>query len=319
MQYSLLNRFRGTLLGSFIGEVLASGGSSRRVLGETALILHQIGDSQLNSTCSDWSQIATCGLESLIRYGKLEIDDWMRRSSLTQPSLVCLKKTANSSQAAVATLPIALFFHEDGVKLRHQMLKAASIWQQEGEAFEGVLAVAFAIATVLTEKFDSTTLIPRTLSYLGSGSSQTLLVQQLQRVQALLEQGAGLETVLTQLRRHSPRRGNSLICSDTSIALAFYCFLSTPEDFRLCVTRAICSSYQPQITATLTGALSGAYNSRTGLPVNWRLCVNRTHLGVHRQQLADRLLAVWSGVYDTSSVERCQFAAVAAPQVIQPR
>ncbi|HEY9599024.1 MAG TPA: ADP-ribosylglycohydrolase family protein [Cyanophyceae cyanobacterium] len=317
MRYSLLSRFRGTLLGSFVGEVLASVGSSRRVLGETAFILHQLGDSQLNSICSDWSQIATCGLESLIRYGKLDLDDWVSHSGLTQPSLVSLKKTASSSETAVATLPVALFFHDDEVKLRQQMIKAASVWQQEGEASEGVLAMAFAIATFLTEKLDFTTLIPLTLSYLGS--SQTPLSQQLQRVQVLLEQSAGLDTVLTQLRRHSPRRGNRLVCSDTSIALAFYCFLSTPEDFRLCIMRAVRSNYQPQITAALAGALSGAYNSMAGLPVSWRLAVNQTHLGLHRQQLADRLLAVWSGAYDSSSLERWQFTAVAAPQVIQPR
>lgn len=317
MRYSLLSRFRGTLLGSFVGEVFASVASSRRVFGETAFILHQLGDSQLHSICSDWSQIATCGIESLIRYGKLDLDDWVSHSGLTQPSLVSLKKTASDSETAVATLPIALFFHDDEAKLRQQIIKAVSVWQQDEEGSEGVLAMAFAIATFLTEKFDSTTLIPRTLSYLGS--SQTHLTQQLQRVQALLEQSAGLDTVLTQLRRHSQRRGNSTPCSDTSIALAFYCFLSTPEDFRLCVTRAIRSNYQPQITAALTGALSGAYNSMAGMPVAWRLGVNRTHIGLHRQQLADRLLAVWSGVYDTSSAQRWQFAAVAAPRVIQPR
>lgn len=316
MRYSLLNRFRGTLLGSFVAEVLAMGGSNRRVLGETTLTLHQLGESQFSSTVSPWSQIATCGTESLIRYGKLELEDWVRHGGMTQPSLVALKKTASSSETAVATLPIALFFHENEVKLRHQMLKAASVWQQDGEASEGILAVAFAIATSLTEKFDSSTLIPRTLSYLGS--SQMPLAQQLERVQGLLEQRAGLETVLTELRLDSQRRGDCLAHSDTCIALAFYCFLSTPEDFRLCVMRAIRSGVQPQITAALTGALSGAYNSITGMPVGWRLSVNRTHLGGHKQ-LADRLLAVWSGAYDSSSVERFQFSAVAAPQVIQPR
>jgi ADP-ribosylglycohydrolase len=253
----------------------------------------------------------------LIRRGQLDLDDWVLHSGITQSSLLLLKNTASSSEAAVATLPMALFFHDDPVKLRQHLLKAAAVWQQNSEASEGVLAVAFAIALALTEKLDSTTLIPRTLTYLGK--AQTPLVQQLEQVQTLLEQGAGLDTTLTQLRRERSRRSDLLELSYTSIALAFYCFLHTPEDFRLSVTRATRTGYQPQITAALTGALSGVYNSIIGIPVGWRLAANRISTGSQRLQLADHLLAVWSGVYDVSATEQLQQAAVAAPRVIQPR
>lgn len=317
MRYSVLNRFRGVLLGSFLGEILGSGSTQGQVLGGAASIAPKQGDAHLSPTLSDWSQIAACGTESLIRRGQLDLDDWVLHSGITQSSLLLLKNTASSSEAAVATLPMALFFHDDQVKLRQHLLKAAAVWQQNSDASEGVLAIAFAIALALTEKLDSTTLIPRTLSYLGK--AQTPLVQQLEQVQTLLEQGAGLDTTLTQLRRERSRRSDLLELSYTSIALAFYCFLHTPEDFRLSVTRATRTGYQPQITAALTGALSGVYNSIIGIPVGWRLATNRISTGDQRLQLADRLLAVWSGVYDVSATEQLQQAAVAAPRVIQPR
>lgn len=324
MRYSLLSRFRGALLGSFVGEILGSSGARRRVSGKATLIPPKREDANSVETrliasiptLSDWSKIAACGTESLIRCGKLDIEDWLLHSGKMQPSVLLLKATASSSEAAVTTLAIALFFHEDEVKLRQQLLKAAAVWQQDCKASEDVLAVAFAIALALTEKLDFTTLIPRTLAYLGI--SQTPLVQQLEKVQTLIEQGAGIDTTLTQLRQDAQHTGTQS-CSDMSIALAFYCFLSTPEDFRLCVTRAARIGYQPQITAALTGALSGVYNSVIGIPVGWRLATNRISTGIQRLQQADRLLALWSGVYDVSAIDQCPQAAVAAPRVIQPR
>lgn len=325
MRYSLLSRFRGALLGSFVGEILGSGGAGRRVSGKATLIPPKREDANSVETrlitsvptLSDWSQIAECGTESLIRCGKLDIEDWLLHSGMMQSSLLLLKATATSSEAAVATLPIALFFHEDEVKLRQQLLKAAAVWQQDSSESEDVLAVALAIALALTEKLDFTTLIPQILAYLGT--SQTPLVNQLEKVQTLVDKGAGLDTTLTQLRQDAQRTGKAESRSDMSIALAFYCFLNTPEDFRLCVTRAARTGYQPQTTAALTGALAGVYNSVIGIPIEWRLTTNRISTGIQRLQQADHLLALWSGVYDVSAVDQCQQAAVAAPRVIQPR
>jgi ADP-ribosylglycohydrolase len=317
MRYSLLSRFRGALLGSLVGEIITSGGGFGRAMGGSLLIAPKAKNTQVSQTLSDWGEIASCGTESLIRCGRLDIEDWLHHSGKTQPSLLLLKAAATSSEAAVATLPMALFFHDDEVKLRQQLLKATAVWQRDSEPSEGVLAVAFAIALALTEKLDHATLIPRTLGYLGT--SQIPLVQQLEAVQILLEQGAGLDITLTQLRREQVRRNEPPNCPYTSIALAFYCFLYTPEDFRLCVTRAALTGYQSQTTAALTGALAGVYNSIIGIPVAWRLAANQISTGVQRLQRADGLFAVWSGVYNVSDSDQYQLAAVAAPRVIQPR
>lgn len=322
MRYSLLSRFRGALLGSLLGDMLGSGSCQGLVLHRGWLTPPKQKDCQPIETKvvpylpSDWSQIATCGIESLIDCGRLDVEDWVLHADKMNSSLALLKATASSQEAAVATLPIALFFHDDQIKLRQQLLKAA-IWQRESEECEGILAVGYAIALMLTEKLDCATLIPQTIAYLGN--TQTPLVQQLEQVQMLIKQDAGLDTTLTQLRRTAQNQGESISSTHASIAWSFYCFLSTPEDFCLCVSRAIRIHSYPQICAILTGALAGAYNSNIGIPVGWRLALNRISSGVERQQLADRLLAVWSGVYDSSVVELCRWAAIAAPRVIQRR
>lgn len=317
MRYSLLNRFRGALLGSFVGKTLASGGGKDQFINESRFTLPHSRETQPSPTPPDWSEIAMCGTKSLIHCCQLDLDDWVRYCEMTQPSLVLLQSTASSSEAAVATLPVALFFHEDEAKLRQQLLQAAAVWLHDSQTSEEVLAVAFAIALALTEKLNPATLIPRILNYLNP--SQTPLVQQLEQVQTLLEKGAGLDTTLTQLRRHAPKSQGELKRSCLSIALALYCFLYTPEDFRLCVTRAIRTGYQPQLTATLTGTLAGVYNSIIGIPVGWQLASQQIPMGVQWMQLADRLFAVWSGIYDVSVAEQFPSVAIAAPRVIQPR
>lgn len=317
MRYSLLSRFRGALLGSFIGEMLFSEIYQKHVFGSAKWGRLPARGSQDGSRLSDWSQIATSSTESLIRCGGLDLEDLLLECGTSQPSLLSLKNTADSSQLAVATLPIALFFHEDLVKLRQQLLKKSAVWQRDSQESEGALAVAYAIALALTEKLDFAQLIPQTLAYLGA--SQTPLGLQLGQVQMLLEQGAGLERVLTEMRCYFQQRQEPRLSSEISIALAFYCFLSTPEDFRLCVIRATRTGYQPQITAALTGALSGAYNSIMGIPVVWRLATDQLGTGLEKLDLADRLLAVWSGVYDVSTQEHFQDFAVAAPRVMGHR
>ncbi len=316
MRYSLLSRFQGALLGSFVGESLVRVGCQNQALSGVSLTSPKLEEAQTHQQLSVWSHLATCGTESLIRCGRLNLEDWWLLLEKT-PSSVGLKSVASMSESAVATLPIALFFHEDQVKLRQQLLTCQDLWQHQSEAAEGVLAIAYAISLALTEQLDCATLIPRIQLYLGT--SQSPLLRQLEQVQMLLEKRAGLETTLTQLRRDAQMRGEPLGRAHTSMALAFYCFLSTPEDFRLGVSRAARTCYQPQITTALTGALAGAYNSIIGIPVNWRMTANRISSGIQRLQLADRLLEVWAGVYDMSALVQGQPLAVAAPRVIQPR
>jgi ADP-ribosylglycohydrolase len=316
MRYSLLSRFRGSLLGSLLGDMLPKD-AKRQVLGKITLIRPHPKDENLSESLSDWSYVATCGTESLIRCGYLDLEDWAPRNTETQPTLALLKNTASSSSCAVATLPVALFFHEDEIKLRQKLLQASQFWLQDGEDNQGVLAVGYAIALALTEKLNCVSLIGRILSYLGN--SQTPLTQQLQQIQILLEQGAGLEKTLKNLICCVPSSSKKLKNPDISIALALYCFLSTPEDFRLSVTRAILSNYQPLDTAILTGAISGVYNSIISIPVGWRLAANQLNSTQKRLRLAESLFAVWSGIYDVSSIEQFPNLAVAAPRVIQPR
>ncbi|WP_335337787.1 hypothetical protein [Nostoc piscinale] len=90
MRYSLFSRFRGTLLGALLGANLAkSGDKSPQVV-------------------SDIGKLMLLGTESLVKLGKLDLDDWKQRQQQELPNFH-LSQNA-TSEIILATLPVALFF-----------------------------------------------------------------------------------------------------------------------------------------------------------------------------------------------------------------
>lgn len=318
MRYPLINRFKGTLLGALLGEVLAKNAHQQYFF------------------CSDVSQIAVLGTQSLIELGKLDIDNWLERH---QRKYVHLDITDGVlPQAIIVTLPVTLFFHENTANLRQKLLDVLQIWGDDPIVRDGTLAVGYAIAQCFTEKLHPHTLIPEIIAFIGETS--TLLPQKFLKLNDLLDKGVGLETAQAEFSREEE--------PSHAIAMAFYCFLSTLEDLRLAVLRAThkdntwrgeTGNLDSQTINLITGALSGAYNSTAGIPVKWRVLSSPTNLATRELtnfsqvlELADALVAVWSGVYDPalhlkeSPEEGCvryqqqsQLCVFASSRVIQSR
>ncbi|MBE9050582.1 ADP-ribosylglycohydrolase family protein [Nostocales cyanobacterium LEGE 11386] len=319
MRYSLINRFRGTLVGALLGEMLAKDADKHSQIG------------------SEVDKIAVLGTKSLIELGKLDLDNWLERHHQKSPHLDITEKV--SPKVIIATLPVALFFHENTIQLRQNLLHVLQIWEYDPMVRDGTLAVGYAIAQSLTEQLQPQTLIPEIIAFIGE--TPTLLPQQLLKVYELLNQGAGLETAQAELSKEQE--------SIYAVAMAFYCFLSTLEDFRLAVSRATYKEQawrqetgflQIQTISAITGALSGAYNSTVGIPVKWQVLLSSANLTAgelanfsQMLELADALVAVWSGVYDVAlhpgkfpekgcvrfDEQAAQLCVFAAPRVIRSR
>lgn len=328
MQYSILSRFEAALLGAAVGEAL---GAEYQVSSQMSLahlwtgVSHQgLSRQGSNSQNCDvplgWGCIAVAGAQSLIQAGALDVNEWRARWETFRPELF------TGTEAVVATLPVALFFHENEAKRQAQLQQAVASVPNALQSRDGVLAVGFALTQALKEKLDAATLIPLMIAYLEESRADEVdraFLAQLRQVQTLLEQRAGLEMAKLMLVRHQEATPNT-----TPITLALYCFLSTLEDLRLSVIRAARIGKAPQITCAITGALSGAYNSTAGLPIAWRTQSSQPEtdsmsrlwgVGVTEiLQLAARLVAAWSGVYEVSdvSLESSRLRAVAAPQVM---
>ena len=347
MRYSLLSRFQGTLLAAaagdalgaygWLGQRLTTKGSDALDQGALSLTATNLADwhpgitirhSGASAYSAPWGSAATSCARVLVqagRWNELEMAaigvrftaDRMATAApghpRTGPSLV-------AAECVLATLPLALFSHDDISRQQQQLIQTVHLWRCPPGTEAGLLAVGYASAQVLQERLDRLTLIRQTITYLKQSTANSTaplldLMDTLEQVQRLLQQGAGLHTAIERLR------ARATYLDSTAIALAFYCFLSTPNDLHLSLLRAARSGDIAPVVCALTGALSGAYNSLHSLPLAWRTG-NPTALlwGLSDQemkQLAADLFAVWSGVYNPATATN--ILAIAAPGVIRPR
>jgi ADP-ribosylglycohydrolase len=380
MWHSLLSKFQGTILGAVLGDSIGLQYQRQLVgippqIGDLPPILQLTKHQQLTQggarlalnspqrkiptgkQSSECGRLAVACAQSLIRGRGLDLKDWrdtweaFANSEIYHPRSSEFQSLLNPSEAAVAALPSAIFFHENKAKLREKIMLAIEVWPNENkpEWQTAILAVGYAIARTLKDKLDPATAIEQTIAYLKTDNALTELLQQ---VQILLQRGADLETATTHLCKSATALGErqgegekklpteSIVNPGNliPIALAFYCFLNTPEDLRLSVLRAAHCGIAGQLTCALTGALSGAYNGAAAIPVEWRQVSSATlepgPLVFDREpsfwgtgsdakivELANNLFAVWAGVYrpdadlDSAALAR----SVAAPYVIRPR
>ena len=297
MQSALLHRFQGALVGALLGEWLGQ-------LGESHF-------AQVSNYAAGELPEQPLPLSNLIGYyAQILAEPGVPWADRTPPSSDGLPlATLSTSAAAVGLLPLALFFHDADEHRADYLQAATATWQNPQLALPGLTLVAQAIALLLRERFTPLTMIPQLLQADAPQSWQAPLAQ----VQTQLGQSAGLHAMQQSLAPCCPPLSEA-----RAIALAFYCFLSTPAAFELALCRALRLGL-PTPTLALVGALSGAYNSLSGLPIGWRLSATRAYRGsASPLALANHLWATWAGVYQptTDSAARLT-SAIAAPQVIR--
>lgn len=313
LQDSLSARFRGALLGATIGNILA-------VQAKHSTIQRQ-GWFDLNPRLFPQTPPG--------RTDHLLINAWFADNTQPPPFQTAgagagqpfpddRPPLPGQAELAILLLPIILTFHENETRLvqhlQQEVKTLATGFTQAGEIdsdLSGIGIIGRTIAHCLRgnfQPFNSLAQISRTVS------PETPLGQLLPQIQTLVQQRAGLETIVGEFTKHP------LPQDSRTIALALYCFLSTPHAFRLSLLRSLRTGHQIELTATLVGAFSGAHNGLGGIPAPWRL-LGETHDRAFAPltpvlRLADHLLAHWSGVYRPQSFPPGCPPMVAAPEVI---
>jgi ADP-ribosylglycohydrolase len=297
MRYSIHSRFRGALLGMATGEVLDRSRRERRLPSREAN-----RERNYNSCPTALLDLVLRGVKTLIAFGRFDPEAWRRvmgeevKTNLTTPLLT--------------TIPLAIFYHENELKLRQNLqLALVAIAREEPEICDGALALGHAIASAIQAKPNPMELISHTIAFVGASSTAT--TAKLERVKILLGERAALERAIAQLGQ--PHQLSS------QIALAFFCCFSTPTDFYLAIQRAATIS-DCGATSAIAGAISGAYNGMASIPATQALAIGVTNQA-EVLRLCDALVAVWSGVYEQSDsvTANNQIAAIAAPQIVRRR
>jgi hypothetical protein len=137
---------------------------------------------------------------------------------------------------------------------------------------------------------------------LVSSHAISILIEQLQLVRTLAEQGASGASARTTLRTEISGVEHS------KIAFGLYCWLSTPHAGHLAVSRA--KQVQPELGAAI-GAIAAAYAGNI-LHSDRQI----TEMGI---AMGDRLLAAWAGVNDLQRLDAIVYAAVTAPDILGKR
>ncbi|MBD2073280.1 ADP-ribosylglycohydrolase family protein [Phormidium sp. FACHB-592] len=342
MRYSLLSRFQGTFWAAALGHELGAYSRSRQAIAKNRTEGSEVvrlaanptnwhpGLGRENASSSQPSlggRMAISCARSLVNPG-----GWHEHAlaAISKEFAISAPETSVATgirsgvlpetiaaELAIATLPVALFFHDDQNRQQQRLLQTVKLWRCLPDVEAGLLAVGYAIAQALQDCLEPQTLLPQIITYLkqstvSQSTSLPELIGTLEQTQTLVKQGAGLYTAINQIQVRQ-QTGNE------AIALAFYCFLSTPCDLRLALLRAARCGEAAPVIAALTGALGGAYQGSSGLPLAWLATDSQlwgiTNTALH--ELAAHLFAAWSGVYAPAG--RMAVAAIAAPGVIRPR
>ncbi|MEO1430112.1 MAG: ADP-ribosylglycohydrolase family protein [Cyanobacteria bacterium J06633_8] len=274
---------------------------------------------------SFYCSLAVEGMQSLIAQGGFDLEDWDRR---LQPSLSNEEIAADLMLLNLvwASLPIALFFHENHSVLRKNLLLTIKN-HNHLLLRDGILTVSYLIAQSLNDKTNTDTLVSEINSFIGE--TTTGLPKLLQQVNNIILKNGGYSELQNCLDKE-----NNI---SNIIAIVFYCFVTTKEDFCLTCLRAIENQQHSRVCGAIAGIISGAYNSMTGIPVTWHLGLDEAKLAQwgltsfsQVVKLADAFVAVWSGSYEVlpqflelEEVDKSNLIppleAIAAPYIIRLR
>lgn len=243
---------------------------------------------------------------------------------LQSPRLAEIKLSKDSSNI-LSLLPLIIFYGDNQDLLLRIIdidnLKLANLAETK-EIREDILIWNYLLHSVLHPKFESWQVNPslameQILTNLHNlESTETRLTQKLKLVVQEVHNGTNLHHLLDILSSDGNMRS-------TAIALSWYCFVTTPQDFRISVQRA--NRIKLNLagwTAALTGILSGAYNGMTGIPCNWRIKISQNQNYVSENQTVVKLFKAWLGIYSLNGSQELynqELDAVASPQIIQPR
>jgi hypothetical protein len=329
MSYCTFDRFEGMWLGSIISATLAS---DQNLSEKQPMVQYPSSNWMLSR-----NEIA----QLLIKAEKLEV------GYISEQLVAILSNNSNFVLADVAVnqkqivslleyqnillplLPLIIFWGD------HQDLLTAIITQcnlkttETTEIKEDILIWSYLLTLVSKQQLDSQTLNVRLIVkqiLAGVKVGTTSLIKKLEIVSQGWEQGITWQ----QLTERLLTTGN---WGQIAIALAVYCFGSTPQDFWLSSKRAAnLEQNLAALTTALTATISGAYNGMTGIPGSWRAislphvpsasAIANYHQTYQQAKSTGReLWKSWLGIYSHNDqpVYDQQLHAVALPNIIQPR
>jgi hypothetical protein len=300
MQKSLITKLQGGLAGMYIAQKVRMSPSEPD--GPTEESFRQ----QQKNAFKNYALLCGASVESIIHCRSVNIEDWM----------VATNRLLEGDGHGIAITPIAMYLHDDVPLLQTTLSTIGDRYRLDRITVDSLLFLGTAIAYLLNEQATPETLVPKVLESLPTSDNR--LTDQLRLIQecSIREYPSyGIEgaqpSTISDLIATIARRQQPFILP---VAMATYCFLCTPNNYKLAVQRSAQIPRQPFVTLAMTGILLGTHNGLTTIPASWYAEGMR---GADQLlQSAERLLSTWSGVYQPG---RSMQGVVAAPGIMQRR
>jgi poly(ADP-ribose) glycohydrolase ARH3 len=320
-QEILRDKFKGAILGCFLGDALGSGFEG---MDPDRARFHMGNLSKaFTRSYTDDTDMTLALAESLIQCGKIDPEDIAKQFSLYcdltrgyaigtikavlalraglkwhQVARIVFENGSFGNGAAMRVSPVGLFYHHDLDGLQEAAVKQANITHvhplgQWGAVMQGC-SVGLAVTQNPREPFRKEEVIVHLREVLWGGPVEYL--KALNKIEEMLAQGKklGAREVVQSL-------GNG-VEAHFSVPSACYVAITYSPDFCDAVRAAISLGGDTDTMAGMVGAIVGAHVGEKGLPIEW---IDQLEDGSRgrsfARSLADRLFETWWKIHQTSS------------------
>lgn len=298
----LRNKFRGALLGTFIGDAfgLPFEGTPRGDLKALSKKVRARASNKGHWGYSDDTEMMIGVAESLVKHGAFDASHMLETMRANyEPArgygkalrIVLGKSEATNWKskgcgAAVRVAPIACFFHDDEKSLITAAELSAKTTHLDQIAIIGTIvqasAISFLLRNVSVDTFEANVFLDHLRSHVPSECCEYR--KKLDWISKTLEAKASTEQIIEHL-------GHSPIASE-AVPAALYLILRNRTSFRETICRAVELGGDTDSIGALAGCLSGALYGASEIPEQWLENLENGPKGRDFVvQLADRLWA----------------------------
>jgi len=286
---SLLLKFQGALLGTFVGDALGmpfEGLPSGVIARKFGLIDEMVEARRGAGTYTDDTEMMIGLAETMVEHGRVEAESFAKNlvSNFSGDrgygggSLKVLKALKEGvaweiaskasfaggsmgNGAAMRIAPVGVFNHHDHDLLVKEAEISAKVTHTHPMGVKGAKLQALAVGLAVKADSGGNLDSGRFLDELNIHMKEKSYVEALDSVAAMLGKSHDPETIAREL-------GNE-VTALRSVPAAIYCFLKFSGDFKKSVGEAVLLGGDTDTIGAMTGALAGAHLGVNAIPAEW--------------------------------------------------
>ncbi len=199
--------------------------------------------------------------------------------------------------AAMRIAPVGLWNHKRAEKLEDDVYKASVITHRHPRAISGALAIAAAVAFVVSQTEFSVDefveSVANTVINQDQNLAKNILLIKKWVPLSYAEVLAAMDSIMTddsRLRRKEHSWFGIPVSTEPTVLIALYAFIKSPNNYLETIECALRAGGDVDTTAAIAGSISGAFNGVSALPVG---LAERVMYSSEIHSLGKRLYHAW--------------------------